>query len=81
MKYTVGDFVVFRKQKESTNPRLRAKDTYPSKHDDMYTHRIDKYWKVVEIIDADTIEVETRRGKRHQLSLTTANFQKMNFLD
>ena len=81
MTYKVGDFIVFRKWKSSTHPSPRAKETYPSKHGDTYTYGIDKYWKVVEIIDGDTIEVETRRGKRHRLSLKTAKFRKMNFLD
>lgn len=81
MKYKIGDFIVFQKWKTSTNPSLHAKDTYPSQHGELYTYRIDKYWKVVEIIDANTIEVETRRGKRHQLSLKTTNFRKMNWID
>ena len=81
MKYKVGDFIVFKKWKASTNPSPRAKDTFPSPHGDYYTYRIDKYWKVVDIIDADTIEVETRRGKRHRISVKTENVRKMNFLD
>jgi len=81
MKYKVGDWIVFRKWKASTNPSPRAKDMYPSQHGDMYTYGIDKYWKVVEIIDEDEIEVETKRGKRHRLSINTTKFRKMNFLD
>ena len=81
MKYKIGDYIVFKKWKSSTTPSPRAKDMYPSQHGDMYRYSIDKYWKVVEILDENTIEVETRRGKRHRISVKTENVRRMNFLD
>ena len=81
MKYKVGDFIVFKKWKASTNPSPRAKDTFPSPHGDYYTYRIDKYWKVVEIIDDHTVVIETRRGKKHLIQTDQEGLRRAGLWD
>ncbi len=77
MKIKVGQFVIFRKSKTSTRPSPRAKDLRPAKHGDTYTYIIDKFWKVVQVFDDDTIEIETRRGKRNRLSANDPLLRKV----
>ena len=81
MKIKIRDFVVYRKQKTSTHPSLRAKDIKPAPFGDTYSYIIDKFWKVVQIFDDETIEIETRRGKRHRLGLNTPLLRKVSIWD
>ena len=81
MKLKVGDFIIFRKWKSSTSPSPQAKNTYPSQSGEMYSYGIDKYWKVVEVVDDQTIEIETRRGKRHRIEKNPSIMRKASFLD
>jgi len=81
MKLKAGDFVIYHKWKASTRPSPRAKDIDPARHGDTYSYRIDKYWKVVQVFDDETIEIETRRGKRHRIKSQDRDFRKANILD
>ncbi len=81
MRLKVGDFIVFKKWKSSTHPSPRAKETYPAEKGDMYSYRIDKIWKVVEVVDQETIEIQTRRGKRHQVRVDPTYIRKAGLLD
>jgi len=81
MKLKVGDFVIVKKFKASTHPSSRAKDIDPAIHGDTYSYRIDKYWKVVQVLDDGMIEIETRGGKRHHLDRRNLGFRKANLLD
>ncbi len=77
MKIKVGEFVIFRKSKTSVRPSPRAKDLQPAKHGDTYSYIIDKFWKVVQVFDDNTIEVETRRGKRSRLDANSPLVRKV----
>lgn len=66
--YSVGDLVVFRKQKRGVAPSPRAKNVRPAAHGDDYGYDIDKYWLVSGIFPDGQLEVVTRRGKRHKIS-------------
>ena len=68
MKFKAGNFVVYRKEKTSTHPSLRAKNLFPARHGDTYSYVIKKFWKVLRVFEDNTIEVETRRGKRRILA-------------
>ena len=81
MTLKVGDFIIVQKWKASTHPSLRAKETFPSRNGEMYSYRIDKFWKVVQIVDDKTIEVETRRGKRYRLEKNGFKGRKAGFFD
>ena len=39
------------------------------------------FWKVVQVFDDDTIEVETRRGKRNRLDKNCPQLRKVGFLE
>lgn len=80
MMMKAGDFVVFSKCKTSSHPSPRAKAIHPAQHGETYSYIIDKFWKVVEVVDDETIEVETRRGKRHRLNKNTPLVRKAGLL-
>lgn len=67
MKYAPGDYVIYHKPKASTHPSPRAEEVSPAAHGDMYSYQIKKFWRVTRVPDEQTIEVTTRRGKRHHL--------------
>ena len=81
MKVKTGDFVIFSKSKSSTHPSPRATEIFPAQHGDTYSYIINKIWKVVQIFDDDTIEIETRGGKRHRLDKNTPQMRKVNLWD
>jgi hypothetical protein len=81
MKVKVGDFIIVQKWKSSTHPSPRAKNLHPSPKGEMYMYEIEKYWKVVRIVDDKTIEVETRRGKRYQIEKDSFPGRKAGFFD
>ncbi len=81
MKIKVGEYVVFRKLKSSSHPSPRAKQLRPAKHGDTYTYLIDKFWKVVRVFDDETIEVETRRGKRNRVDVNSPQLRKIGLFE
>lgn len=81
MTVKMGDFIVFSKMKTSSNPSPRAKNIHPSRHGDYYSYIIDKFWKVVRVFEDDTIEIETRRGKRHRIHTNTPLLRKVGMWD
>lgn len=80
MRIRPGDFVVFSKSKYSSHPSPRAKAIHPTQHGEFYSYIIEKFWKVVQVIDDGTIEVETRRGKRHRLDKNTPLLRRAGLL-
>ena len=80
MRIRPGDFVVFSKSKNSSHPSPRAKAIQPTQHGECYSYIIEKFWKVVKVIDDRTIEVETRRGKRHRLDKNTPMMRRAGLL-
>lgn len=65
-RFKVNDWVVCTREKHSLSPGPRAKNISPSPHGEMYSYEVDKYWIVREITD-DTLVLETRTGKKHEL--------------
>lgn len=65
-KFKVGDWVVYRVTKRSTNPGPRAQNIEPAPRGESYAYQVDKYW-AVEAIDGDQVILRTRRGKTHTL--------------
>jgi hypothetical protein len=61
--FNKGDWVVYRKSKQSVRPGPRARDVYASPHGEQYRYFVDKFWAVVETRDDGTVVLETRRGK------------------
>ena len=81
MKLQTGDFVIYHKWKASTHPSPRAKKVDPARHGDTYSYMIEKFWKVIQVFDDETIEIETRRGKRHRINIHDKDYRKANILD
>ncbi len=81
MTLKIGEFVIYSKLKTSSHPSLRAKVIFPAKHGDYYSYIVDKLWKVVRVYDENTIEIETRRGKRHRLNTNTPLLRKTSLWD
>ena len=79
--YEPGEHVVYRKQKMSTHPGPRADEIYPSASGEDYSYVVDKYWTVKRTIDEETIEVQTRRGKLHQLRVDDPVLRKATWLE
>jgi hypothetical protein len=63
----VGDPIVYRKQKASARPSLRAYDITPAGQGENYTYFVDKYWTVAEVLKNGLIVAVTRTNKRHYL--------------
>jgi hypothetical protein len=61
----VGDPVVFRLTKYSTEPGPRARDITPAVHGETYRYVVDKYWSVSAVTADDQLVLITRRGKTH----------------
>jgi len=81
MTVKTGQFVVFSKMKTSSNPSPRAQNIHPARHGEYYSYIIEKFWKVVQVFDDDTIEIETRRGKRHRVNTNTPLLRKVGVWD
>ncbi|MBD3418485.1 MAG: hypothetical protein GF398_00050 [Chitinivibrionales bacterium] len=78
MKFQVGDSVLYTKHKVSEHPGPRAESVYPAPNGDHYSYDVTKYWRVSAVLDDETIEVETRRGKHHRLSAHDPHLHKPN---
>ncbi len=76
MSLQIGDPVIYRKPKSSSRPGPRARQVYPLEHGEAYHYVVDKFWKVTGINDDGTVEVVTRRGKKHCLQMDDPNLQK-----
>lgn len=64
--YSVGDWVIYRKQKSSTSPGPRAKEVRASSGGETYQYMVDKFW-IVQAIDDQGILLRTRRGKENRI--------------
>jgi len=67
-RFHPGDQVIYRKQKTSLHPTLRARCVNPAPRGDHYSYLVDKFWTVVAIEPNDNILVRTRRGKELRIS-------------
>lgn len=67
--FKVGQTVVYRMPKSSTSPGQRAINVRPSTAGESYAYEVEKYWVVSKIIDDTHVELSTRTGKRHVISI------------
>ncbi len=77
--YTVGDCVVYTRDKIGTSPGPRAKNVSPSMHGETYSYEVEKYWRVTKIVSPNEIELVTRRGKKHTISLEDPRLRKASW--
>ena len=74
--WDVGDWVIYRKPKRSSAPGPRARNVMPAKRGETYSYTVDKYWVVKELLDADRLLLQTRRGKQHEVSVADPALRK-----
>ena len=67
--FKVGQAVIYRMQKSSTSPGQRAINIRPATAGESYAYDVEKYWVVSKIIDEDHLELVTRTGKQHVISV------------
>ena len=74
-----GDLLVYKKQKQSNRPGARAHSTAAAVQDGVFSYVVDKFWIVVKVCDDDTLEVQTRGGKRHRLNIADPNLRRLTW--
>lgn len=77
--FKVGDWVVYEKQKHGTCPGRRAKVVHPSEHGETYSYIVEKFWIVAKDCGDGTLELLTRRGKRHQVAIGDCHLRLANW--
>ncbi|MCA9069057.1 MAG: hypothetical protein KDA84_09050 [Planctomycetaceae bacterium] len=77
--YQVGDWVIYRKSKQSPVPGPRAQQVTPSKRGEVYSYVVDKFWIVVEVLENHQIRLRTRRGKEHKIPMNDPNLRATRF--
>jgi hypothetical protein len=80
IRLRVGDPIVYHKPKSSFSPGPRARQVYPLEHGEAYHYVVDKFWKVNKVNDDGTIEVVTRKGKKHTINANDPNITKAGLL-
>jgi hypothetical protein len=77
----VGDPIVYRKQKASERPHVRAYDISPAGQGENYTYFVDKYWTVAEVLNNGLIVAVTRTNKRHYLQQDDPNIHRAGLIE
>jgi hypothetical protein len=77
--FQVNDVVVYRKQKSSARPGAHAKDIAPAARGDSYSYFVDKFWRVIDVLDDNTLVVLTRRGKQHIVKIDDPALRRMHW--
>jgi hypothetical protein len=75
-----GDWVVYRKFKQTSHPGPRAQRIRASSKGDVYTYAVDKFWVVKDVSSHDEgrLTLTTRRGKTHEVDATDPNLRRAN---
>ncbi|MEX0824726.1 MAG: hypothetical protein WD119_01090 [Pirellulaceae bacterium] len=76
-----GDWVVYRKSKQSRVPGPRAQRITASQKGDNYGYIVDKFWVVDSVFEDGTVSVRTRRGKVHRLAAEDRCLRKATFFE
>src|SRR5262249_20202567 len=63
-RFKPGDFVIYRKHKQSVRPGPNAREIHPAPNGDYYSYEVDKFWRVIGVLPDHKIVVGTRRGKQ-----------------
>lgn len=79
-QFDIGDIVVYRKKKVSTNPSPRAYDLQLCGPGGAYKYCIDKYWTVESVLRDGWVVVTTRTQKHHYLRADDPNLRKAGLI-
>ena len=77
--YQIGDWVIYRKSKQSPIPGPRAQQVSPSPRGEAYSYVVDKFWIVSEVVDENHVRLRTRRGKEHLVSTVDRTLRPVRF--
>ena len=77
----VGDPIIYRKQKASTHPGVRACDIHPATQGEFYYYLVDKYWVVESVLLDGRIVARTRTNKHHYLRPEDPNLRKARLIE
>ena len=74
-----GDWVIYRKSKQSPAPGPRAQQVLPSTKGDIYSYVVDKFWIVADVVNGSHVRLKTRRGKEHVIPMDDQNLRPLSF--
>lgn len=78
-KFQAGDWVIYRKTKQSLHPGPRAQSVHAFEKGDGYSYVVEKFWIVAEIREDGALRLKTRRGKEHLVSPDDPQLRKANW--
>lgn len=78
-QWSVGDWLIYRKPKQSPSPGPRAQNVMAATKGENYIYTVDKYWIVTEILDDGQLVAQTMRGKQHRIPANAAQIRKPRF--
>lgn len=77
--FQIGDPVVFRMTKFSTDPGPRAAEVQPARSGETYSYVVDKFWTVGEVTAENMLVLVTRRGKQHRVAANDLRLRSANW--
>ena len=77
-RFSLGDWVIYRKQKRSARPGPRAQIVGVAEKGDSYAYLVDKYWVVVQVTPG-RVTVRTRKGKLHEIEMEDPRLRRANW--
>jgi hypothetical protein len=78
-KFSVGDWVLYRKLKHSELPGPRARDVAPTRNGDGYSYFVVKFWTVEEVLGDGRLKLRTRTGKTHLIAANDPNLRRIGW--
>ncbi len=79
--FKVGQTVVYRMPKSSTSPGQRAINVRPSTAGESYNYEVEKYWVVSKVFGDQRVELVTRTGKRHVISVDDKRLRLASWIE
>ncbi|MEM1070348.1 MAG: hypothetical protein AAGI63_15705 [Planctomycetota bacterium] len=79
-QWSPGDWAVYRKSKRSTTPGPRAANVVATEKGETYTYVVDKFWVVESVLPDDQVQLRTKRGKTHVISLEDPNLRRPSWI-
>ncbi len=77
--FQVGDWVIYRKTKFSSQPCPRARNVAASESGEGYAYNIDKYWIVIAVLPDGAVRVLTRRRKQLEFASQDPNLRRVSW--
>ena len=75
-----GDWAVYRKSKQGSNPGPRAAHVVANPKGETYGYVVDKFWVVDEVLDDGNLRLITARGKLHTIASDDPNLRRPGIL-